>query len=156
MEGIDKRALSCLDGEFPVCSRPFQVLAAEAGLTELQLLTTMEVLTDRGAVRRFGAALRHRTLGFTANAMVVWQVPDNRIEEIGSMLAQFPEITHCYHRRPAPDWPYNLYTMIHATSRAECQRIIDRAAQAAGQDQYLVLFSTEELKKTSLKYFNFI
>jgi DNA-binding Lrp family transcriptional regulator len=154
MKDIKPGIISCLEKDFPVCSRPFQVLAAEAGMTEAELLHELKNLSDRGIVRRFGAVLGHRTLGFSANAMVVWQAPEDRIAAIGSRLARIPRITHCYHRRPAPDWPYNLYTMIHGTSRENCRRIVEEAVRVAGITTYLILYSTRELKKTSLQYFN--
>jgi hypothetical protein len=85
--------------------------------------------------------------------MVAWIVPENRIKEVGEMLAEFREVTHCYHRRPQKDWRYNLYTMIHGSSRDECRKTAQRMSQASGTDDYVLLFSEKEFKKTSMQYF---
>jgi DNA-binding Lrp family transcriptional regulator len=89
-----------------------------------------------------------------ANAMIVWQVPEDRIEDVGVIMASFPEVTHCY-QRPVrlPDWPHNLFTMVHGRTREECREIASRLAEAAGIDGYRMIFSTAELKKSSMKYF---
>jgi DNA-binding Lrp family transcriptional regulator len=97
--------------------------------------------------------LRHQAAGFKSNAMVAWLVPDDRTEEIGKALAQFREVTHCYQRTPHKEWRYNLYTMIHAGSRDQCRKIAEKMSRSTGIDEYIMLFSEKEFKKTSMEYF---
>ncbi|MCK5836138.1 MAG: Lrp/AsnC family transcriptional regulator, partial [Desulfobacula sp.] len=88
-----------------------------------------------------------------ANAMVAWKVDEDRVEETGNIMATFREITHCYRRDPAPGWEYNLYTMVHASDEEECHSIVKKISQAVKEKNYTLLFSRQELKKTSMKYF---
>ena len=110
-------------------------------------------LCKRGVIRRFGATLRHQKTGFTANAMVAWQVKEDRIEEVGEKMASFHQVSHCYRRDPTDTWPYNLYTMIHANDEQSCRQTARKLAETASIDDYTLLFSQEELKKTSMVYF---
>jgi siroheme decarboxylase len=113
----------------------------------------MKDLQNRGIIRRFGATLRHQKSGFRANAMVAWKVDERRIEKAGRIMASFGEVSHCYRRDPAPLWPYNLYTMIHAKDETTCRAIARRLSLETGVDTYQLLFSRTELKKTSMQYF---
>jgi DNA-binding Lrp family transcriptional regulator len=85
--------------------------------------------------------------------MVAWNVDEARVEQVGTAMAGFDEITHCYRRDPAPGWPYNLYTMVHAGTEAECLSLVEKIAATVGETDYTLLFSRKELKKTSMKYF---
>jgi DNA-binding Lrp family transcriptional regulator len=150
----DKEIVRVLQEGVPLVSRPFQALAGQLDMSEEELLKTIEDFLRRGIIRRFGAVMRHQDLGYMANAMIVWQVPEDRIEEVGGIMAGFQEVTHCY-QRPAypPDWPYNLFTMVHGRKREDCQEIASRLAKAGGIDNYRMIFSTDELKKSGMKYF---
>jgi len=150
----DKKIISLIQGDLPVHSRPFALLAEKIGITEKTLLERISSLKKQGIIRRFGATLRHQEAGFSANAMIAWRAPDERIDEIGTVFAQFREVTHCYHRAPQKDWPYNLYTMVHGGSREECRRIAERLSRSANIRNYLLLFSEKEFKKTSMAYFS--
>ena len=99
------------------------------------------------------ATLRHQNSGFTANAMAAWQVPEARVESAGAIMAAFPQVSHCYGRKPTGRWPYTLYTMIHAADEASCRETARQMARATGIDRYVLLFSLKELKKTSMEYF---
>ncbi|MBU1742312.1 MAG: Lrp/AsnC family transcriptional regulator, partial [Proteobacteria bacterium] len=110
-------------------------------------------LADEGILRRFGATLKHQNSGFAANALVAWRVPPARLDEVGPALAAHRRITHCYHRRPHPNFDYNLYTMIHGATEAEVRRIAAELAARTGLEDRLVLFSSAELKKTTMRYF---
>ncbi|OAT85522.1 AsnC family transcriptional regulator [Desulfotomaculum copahuensis] len=151
---LDKRIIRELQEGLPLVSRPYQALADRLNLGEDELLARIKDFIDRGVIRRFGAAVRHQDLGFVANAMVVWPVPEERLEEVGTLLAGFDKVSHCY-ARPAhpPGWPYNLFTMIHGQTEQECRRIAARLAAACGVENYRLLFSSAELKKSSMKYF---
>ena len=153
IDELDKKVIRLIQGDLPVDPRPFAVLADQVGLTEAQFIERIKGLKDRGIIRRFGATLRHQEAGFSSNAMVAWVVPDHRIDETGKILADFKEVTHCYQRRPQGDWPYNLYTMIHGSNRDQCFQIAARMSKSAGIDEYILLFSEREFRKTSMEYF---
>ncbi len=150
----DKEIVRVLQEGVPLVSRPYQALAGQLEMSEEELLATIEDFLRRGIIRRFGATVRHQDLGYVANAMIVWQVPEERIEEVGRIMAGFPEVTHCY-QRPAypPDWPYNLFTMVHGRKRDDCHEIASKLARAGAIDNYRMIFSTAELKKSGMKYF---
>lgn len=150
---IEKKVIAAVGGDIPVTPQPFLELAREAGVTEEAFLETLRGLIARGVIRRFGATLRHQQSGYRANAMGAWRVPEERVEEVGRAFASFREVSHCYRRTPLPEWPYNLYTMIHADDEEACRAIARRMAGSSGVSDYLLLFSREELKKTSMAYF---
>jgi DNA-binding Lrp family transcriptional regulator len=153
---IEKRVIASIQGDMPVVAQPYKEIAASLGISEAELLEVLQSLVDRGVMRRFGATLRHQRSGFDANAMTAWQVEEARIEEVGALMAGFPQVSHCYRRDPKPDWPYNLYTMIHGTSEADCITTAREIAEKTGVTTYELLFSRsrQELKKTSMKYFS--
>lgn len=149
----DRQIICELQNGLPLVSRPFKQMAGRLNMTEEGLIERIRHFIANGQIRRFGAAVRHQDLGYLANAMVVWDTPDEKAAEIGSQMAAFEEVTHCYQRPRYPDWPYNLFTMVHGRSREECARIAEKIAQATGVKQYQLLFSTAELKKISMRYF---
>jgi len=150
----DKRVISLIQGDLPLNARPFAVMAEKLGISEEQFVERVKALKEKGVIRRFGATLRHQEAGFRSNAMVAWIVPEDRVQEVGRVLAGFRQVTHCYQRVATGDWPYSLYTMIHGASRKECRRIAEEMSDAAGVDGYVVLFSEREFKKTSMAYFS--
>ena len=149
----DKEVISLIQGDLPLDSRPFAVLAKKIGITEEEFIARVRGLSERGILRRFGATLRHQAVGFSSNAMIAWLVPDDLVNEAGKTLARFREVTHCYQRKPQKDWQYNLYTMVHGTSQDDCYRLAEQMSRSAGIDEYVLLFSEKEFKKTSMKYF---
>lgn len=149
----DKALIRVLQGNLPFSRTPFSDLAQELGWAEEEVLARTVDLLTKGLIRRFGAVLRHQRAGFTANAMGVWQVPEEKAQEIGEKMATFREVSHCYQRPSLPDWPYNLFTMIHGRSAEECQEVMQRISKATGLDEYRMLFSQAELKKSSMQYF---
>ena len=150
---IDKRIIHELQQDLPVISRPFAEVAEKVGINETQLLEKVREFLANGTIRRFGATLRHQRSGFEANAMVVWEVAPERAEEVGAIFASFREVSHCYQRPALPSWPYRIFTMIHGSSREVCEEIAQRLADAAGLENYQLLFTEEELKKTTMAYF---
>ncbi|HDZ91748.1 MAG: AsnC family transcriptional regulator [Deltaproteobacteria bacterium] len=150
----DKKVISLIQGDLPLDPRPFALLAQRLGMDEDEFIRRIKRLKERGVIRRFGATLRHQEAGFDSNAMVAWLAPADRIDQIGETFARFREVSHCYHRTPRKDWPYNLYTMIHGSSREECRLIAERLSRSAGLKEYRLLFSEKEFKKTSMKYFD--
>jgi len=150
---LEKKVIALLQTDIPVVKRPFKEMGEKIGISEDEFLAVLKGLDERNMIRRFGATLKHQKSGFTANAMVAWKVDEDKVEETGNIMATFQEITHCYRRNPAPGWKYNLYTMVHATSEDQCYAIVEKISKAVGQDEYELLFSKKELKKTSMKYF---
>jgi siroheme decarboxylase len=151
---IQKAVIRELTGDLPVEARPFAAMARKLGMSQQRLLSIVRGLNKQGYIRRFGATLRHRNSGFSANAMVVWLIPEDRIDETGQAMASFREVTHCYYRQPQGDWKYNLFTMLHGASEEECRTIAGKISRATGMNDYQLLFSTRELKKITMRYFN--
>ncbi|WP_028573770.1 siroheme decarboxylase subunit beta [Desulfonatronovibrio hydrogenovorans] len=150
----EKEILRIVQADLPDSQTPFADIASRAGVSEEEVIDLLRKLKDQGQIRRFGATLRHQQAGYGFNAMVAWYVDAEKdIGEVGSIMAERPEITHCYERRNCLDWPYNLYTMIHGRSSDDCRRVVEELSAETGVAQYEMLFSNEELKKTSMKYF---
>jgi len=151
---LEKKIIASLQGNIPITQRPYLEISEKLGIDEEEFLKTLKSLCDREIIRRFGATLRHQKSGFSANAMGAWQVEENRIDEVGRKMASFREVTHCYRRNPADGWPYNLYTMIHGADEEACRKIARKMSEKAQVENYTLLFSRKELKKTSMKYFD--
>ncbi len=150
---VEKKIIASIQEDMPVAERPYLEIARKLDISEEALLETLRGLSARGVIRRFGATLRHQRTGYTANAMAAWQVDEERIDAVGQTMASFRQVSHCYRRNPTPSWPYNLYTMIHAEDENACRETARRMSAAAGAPDYRLLFSREELKKTSMVYF---
>ncbi len=150
---LERKIISLLQTDIPVTRRPFLEMAEKIGITEDEFLNVLNDLDDRKMIRRFGATLKHQKSGYKANAMVAWQVTEERVKEVGKIMATFSEVTHCYRRNPAPGWENNLYTMVHGATEEECYAIVDKISKAVKENTYMLLFSRQELKKTSMKYF---
>lgn len=138
----------------PIVARPYEAVARGLGTTEQQVIALLRSLMERGIVTRLGAVLNHRALGFTANGMAVWDVPDGRVTEAGRKVASFAAVTHCYRRpRRPPDWPYNLYAMLHGRSRKEVTATAERIAAEAGiaACPHDVLFSVRQFRKRGMR-----
>ncbi len=150
---LDKRIIASIQGDISISKRPYLEIAEQLGISEDLLLERLKHLCDKGIIRRFGATLRHQISGYPANAMAAWQVDEAHIDAAGEQMAAFREISHCYRRNPQDDWPYNLYTMIHAKDDASCLEIAGNISKKTSIAKYTLLFSREELKKTSMEYF---
>lgn len=151
MDAIDKRLLKCVQDGIPIVPEPFKPLAEQLGIPESEVIKRLDNLIREGVIRRFGASIGHRVIGITANAMCTWNVPDEKVEEVGAIMAGFPEVTHCYERPRFRDWKYNLYTMIHAYSREDCEKVAKEISIATGIKDYSILFSEKEFKKTGVR-----
>jgi len=151
MNLIDRKLLKSIQDGIPIVSEPFNQTAKELGITEDEVIGRISGMIKDGAIRRFGASIGHRAIGITANAMCTWDVPDDRVEEVGALMAGFAEVTHCYERPRYPGWKYNLFTMIHAYSREECEKVAREISIATGIMDYSILFSEREFKKTGVR-----
>jgi len=142
-----------LQEDLPLVETPYEVLAKAIGLSEEKLFEILRSLISRGYLRRLAAILHHRRAGFAANAMVVWNIPKEKLDTIGPEFAKFREVSHCYERPIFSDWPYSIYTMVHAPKVQDCEGIVERMKQKIGEWPHLNLYSTKEYKKVRLKYF---
>lgn len=149
----DKEFIRELQKDIEITDRPFLNSATKLGLTEDQLFEKMRYYEDIGVMRRFAAILRHRQVGFTANGMIVWNVPEDKISEVGSKLGAFPQVSHCYQRPTYPDWPYSVFSMIHCKSEQEAAEMAKIIQNQIHVSDYKILFSTREFKKTRVEYF---
>lgn len=155
LDSLDRQLLATLEDGLPLEPRPYARLAEAAGLNEAWLLTRLEEWLATGILKRFGVVVRHHELGYRANAMCVWNVPEARIDELGQQLAAEPGVTLCYRRkRQLPDWPYNLYCMIHGQAREAVHQqrnaLVERLGLAAYPQQ--MLFSGRRFKQCGARY----
>jgi DNA-binding Lrp family transcriptional regulator len=132
---------------------PYREIAERVGLSERELINIIKSLKERGYIRRFGATLRHREAGFKGNGMVVWNVSDEEIERVGNIMKSFKEVTHSYERPRFGDFKYNLFTMIHGKNKEDIKKIARKISEVTNIDDYRILFSEEEYKKSSMRYF---
>lgn len=146
-------AVKALQKDLPLVERPFQELADAADMSEDKLLQYAKLFIENGVMRRFAAVLRHTRAGYKSNAMVCWSVDADHIDQIGQIFAASPAVSHCYERPTFIDWPYPLYTMIHARTDSELNTIIQDLAASSGISEYKVLHSLKEYKKSRVLYF---
>ena len=153
-DAFDRAVIRATQGDLPVCARPFAPAAAALGIGEEQLLDHMAGMAERRLLRRVAAILFHRRAGFSANGMGVWQVPRDRLAEIGARMAAFRGVSHCYERPTYEDWPFQIFTMAHGRSKAECDAILDAIERDVGCiERRATLYSSTEFKKVRLQYF---
>ena len=149
----DKEFIRELQKDLEVTPRPFDILAKNLGITVDELFKKASEYETMGVMRRFAAILRHRDAGFAANGMIVWMVPEDKMDEVGYKLASFPQVSHCYRRPVYPDWPFNLFSMIHARTIEAAKKIAIELSNFVGINEYKILFSSREFKKERVKYF---
>ncbi|MDH3230702.1 MAG: AsnC family protein [Alphaproteobacteria bacterium] len=150
-----RELIAAVQDGLPLDPQPYAAIGRMVGLSEAQVIDGLRQLIDRGVIRRFGLVLSHRDLGYHANAMVVWDIPDDAVGEIGEALAALPFVTLCYRRpRRLPDWPYNLFCMIHGRDRTAVEALTEAAARAvdAKDCPRAVLFSTRRFKQRGARY----
>ena len=154
ISNLDKRIINRLGKDLPLCRRPFKMIAQEIGIEEETLFDKIEEYRARRWIRKFSAGLKHTCLETgSINAMGVWKVAEDCIQKVGKVMASFKEVSHCYERETHPEWQYNLYTMIHARSKGECEEVARRISQKTGIRKYELLYTTGEFKKSSPLYF---
>jgi siroheme decarboxylase len=151
----DRRLVAALADGLPLVERPYDALGRTLGWPEDEVIGRLGRLIAAGVISRFGVIVRHHELGIRANAMVVWDVPDERVREAGTVLKELPYVTLCYRRpRRPPAWPYNLFCMIHGRERARVEALIEEATAAAGLSgcERAVLFSRRRFKQRGARY----
>ncbi len=149
----DKDFIRELQKDMEIIDEPFVQAANNLGITEDELFAKMKHYESMGVLRRFAAILRHRQVGFTANGMIVWKVPEGRITSVGETLGSFPQVSHCYERPTYDDWPYNVFSMIHCKTHDEAHDVAKTIQNQINVDEYKILFSSREFKKTRVEYF---
>ena len=149
----DVAAVRALQTDLRAVAEPFAGPAARHGYTVPELFEAAARFQATGQMRRFAAVLYHRSAGFTFNGMGVWRAPEERMDEIGSLMASFRGVSHCYQRPTYPDWPYSVFSMTHGRSRDECEAVLRAISEETGLTDYIVLYSVREYKKTRLQYF---
>jgi DNA-binding Lrp family transcriptional regulator len=150
---VDIAVIRELQEDMPLVPQPYAPMAGRIGIPEEEFLVVAAHLKAQGYMRRMAAVLHHREAGFRANAMGVWVVPADRAEDVGRIMGSFKGVSHCYLRPTYPDWPYNIFTMVHGQDAKGCQEVIDAIARATGIAEYALLYSTKEYKKIRLRYF---
>jgi DNA-binding Lrp family transcriptional regulator len=150
----DRALLTALEDGLPLVSRPYRMVGDQLGISEGEVITRLQRLIACGVIRRFGAVVRHRALGYTANAMVVWDIADERVDAAARTAMAFPFVTLCYRRPRREGWRYNLFCMIHGRQRATVLAQVDALRAALGIDvsDHAVLFSTRAFKQRGARY----
>jgi len=157
LDAVDRRIVAATQDGLPLAAEPYRVIADRVGLGEAEVIARLGRLVEAGIVRRIGAVPNHYRLGLLANGMTVWDVDDAAVDRLGAAVGALPFVTHCYRRpRALPVWPFNLFAMVHGTTRdevegkrAEIAALLGPAARAAD-----ILYSTRILKKTGLRIAN--
>lgn len=154
IDAIDRRIVAATQEGLPLTPRPFAAIAEQLGIGADEVMARLQRMLATGVIRRIGAVPNHYALGYKANGMSVWNVPDEWVREAGRRIGALDFVSHCYHRpRHSPEWPYNLFAMVHGRDRAEVGEKVDRIAAILGgkNEGHAVLFSTRILKKTGLR-----
>lgn len=151
---LDRALILATQSGLPLTSRPYLHLARQLGMTEQEVMDRLAAMLDSGRIRRIGAVPNHYAIGYGANGMSVWDVADELVDEFGVRVGALPGVTHCYRRpRALPDWPYNLFAMVHGRSRAEVETQVEEIAHLLGAAcrSHDILYSSRILKKTGLR-----
>lgn len=147
---LDRTLLGAIDQGLPIVARPYRAVADRLGIDEASVLERLRKLIDAGIIRRLGCVVRHSALGYHANAMAVWDLPDERVDAVGALFKRHSQVTLCYRRpRRPPQWPYSLFCMVHAKTRREAYAVIDdlNLITDTGLVPQSVLFSTRCFKQ---------
>ncbi len=154
VDATDRRIIEATQAGLPLVPHPYAQVARDLGMSEHDLRDRLRAMQDSGIIRRIAVAPNHYKLGMTANGMSVWDVADDRIAELGQRVGDLDFVSHCYERpRALPGWPYNLFAMLHGSSRAEVEALRDQVAGLLGDAcrGHDILYSTRILKKTGLR-----
>jgi DNA-binding Lrp family transcriptional regulator len=154
LDAIDRKIIEATQAGLPLTPEPYRAIAEKLGLTAGEVMARLSAMQDRGIIRRIGAVPNHYQLGYHYNGMTVWDIPDDKIDELGQQVGQLEFVSHCYHRpRHLPDWPYNLFAMVHGKTQADVDRQIKQIADLLGDYNRGcdVLYSTKILKKTGFR-----
>lgn len=155
LDDTDRKIVEITQSGLPLISRPYDDIAQRLDLETSDVISRMRNMQHSGVIRRIAAVPNHYALGYKANGMTVWDVPDERVHELGQKVGELDFVSHCYQRpRYLPEWPYNLFAMVHAHNRDDASLLVDKIAELIGADDrgHDILFSTKILKKTGLRF----
>jgi DNA-binding Lrp family transcriptional regulator len=150
---IDQKLIQAIQADIPLTLDPYGDIAKTIGCSKEEVLIRLHSYAENGILKRIGAILHHRDSGFPINGMFACVVPEGQMGEAGERLASLPQVSHCYERKTYPNWPYNLYGMIHGKTKSDVELVVKAFVQDMKIQKYEILYSTEELKKSSMKYF---
>ena len=154
IDHVDRQIIQATQAGLPLTPQPYQAIADQLGITGEQVIQRMSGMLERGIIRRIGAVPNHYRLGYKYNGMTVWNIADEHIDELGTRVGRLQCVSHCYHRpRLLPEWPYNLFAMVHSKTEADVNIQIERIADILGEYNrgHEVLYSTRILKKTGFR-----
>ena len=154
IDNTDRRIIAATQAGLPLVARPYHAIAEQLGIEPHEVMQRMNRMCESGVIRRIGVVPNHYALGYKGNGMSVWNVPDNQVSELGRKIGDLDFVSHCYHRpRHLPDWPYNVFAMVHGHDRAEVEQKVKQIAELLGDANqgHAVLYSTRILKKTGLR-----
>ena len=154
VDPIDRRIIQLTQAGLPLTPQPYQSIATQIGITADDVMQRINAMLESGTIRRIGAVPNHYKLGYRYNGMTVWNIPDEQIDAMGERVGRLEFVSHCYHRpRHCPDWPYNLFAMVHARTEQEVNQKMDTIAAVLGEynQGQDVLYSSRILKKTGLR-----
>ena len=154
LDEVDRALIVATQGGLPLVSRPYQAIGEQIGIAGEEVVRRLQAMLESGVIRRIGAVPNHYAIGWTANGMTVWDVADARVDELGARVGALDFVTHCYRRpRALPNWPYNLFAMVHGASRTEVAGKAAVIATLLGAECRAneILFSTRILKKSGLR-----
>lgn len=154
IDAIDRQIIQATQAGLPLVAEPYQAMAEQLGMSAQEVMQRMQIMLDNGVIRRIAAVPNHYQLGYRYNGMTVWDVDDLHIDTLGLRVAELPFVSHCYQRpRYLPEWPYNLFAMVHAKTEQDAERQVAIIAELLGTDarQHQVLYSSKILKKTGLR-----
>jgi len=154
LDAVDRKILVALQGDLDDSPEPYASIASDVNISEIDVIRRIKRMQADGVIRRIGAMIRHIEAGIGFNGMIVWKAEPERIEEVGRLMAEFPEVTHCYERPPFGAKGGTLFTMVHASSESGCLDIVRMMSEKSGVKEYEILFSERELKKVSMTYFD--
>ncbi|KJV06732.1 siroheme decarboxylase subunit beta [Methylocucumis oryzae] len=154
LDNSDRRLLASIQQGLPLCSRPYAEIGQRLGLPETEVINRLSALNQQGLIKRMGVIVKHRSLGYQANAMVVWNIPDAEVTTVGQQMSTFPFVNLCYQRPRHPDWPYNLYCMIHGKDRETVLTQLEQLTQTLNLTHIAktVLFSRRCFKQQGARY----
>lgn len=154
LDKIDRKIIEMTQAGLPLTLKPYHTIAKQLDLEAELVMTRFRKLQEKGVIRRIGVVPNHYRLGYRANGMTVWDVADEKVKDFGKRIGALDFVSHCYHRpRHLPDWPYNLFAMVHGHDRETTDKYVDKIANILGDAsrQHSVLYSTRILKKTGMR-----
>ncbi len=151
----DYALIKCVEHGLPICHRPYAKIASQLNVTEQEVIERIQQLITTGVIKRYGVVVRHKELGYHANGMVVWDIADDKVDELGTCIGRYACVTLSYHRpRHLPQWPYNLFTMVHGSNREEVKQKVTEIVEKCGLQSinHNILFSTRRFKQRGASY----